>query len=270
MKHLFNTLTLIAVIAFASCDVIDYHPYDTRIKGAHGLNATHIAQIEERCAGRDSVKFAVISDTQRWYDETNQAVTFFNARADVDFVIHCGDISDFGVTREFTLQRDILEKLQMPYVVIIGNHDCLGTGGDTYRYLFGDTNFTFNAGSFHFVCLNTNAFEYDYSTAIPDFAFLRNDYKQISTNEVAATIVAMHAMPHSDQFNNNVADVFEEELHKYPHLKFCLCGHGHCRTVDDIFGDDMLYYECGAAKSREYLLFTLKKDGTYAYEVIKY
>lgn len=85
MKYLFNTLTLTAVLAFASCDVIDYHPYDTRVKGAHGLNATHIAQIEERCARRDSVKFAVISDTQRWYDETKQAVKSINARADVDF-----------------------------------------------------------------------------------------------------------------------------------------------------------------------------------------
>ena len=51
-----------------------------------------------------------------------------NKRGDVDFVVHCGDISDFGVTREFELQRDILEKLTMPYVVLIGNHDCLGSG----------------------------------------------------------------------------------------------------------------------------------------------
>ena len=269
MKKFFYPLTLAVTLLLTSCDVIDYHPYDTRVKGKHNLNTTNIAQIEAICTGRDSIKFAVISDTQRWYDETKQAVNSINAQGDVDFVVHCGDLSDFGVTREFTLQRDILEKLNMPYVVLIGNHDCLGTGGDTYRYLFGDANFSFNAGPFHFVCLNTNAFEYDYSTAIPNFTFLRNDYSQTSP-DVVGTVVAMHAMPHSDQFNNNVADVFEVELHKYPNLKFCLCGHGHKRGVDDIFGDNMLYYECGAAKSREYLLFTMKKDGTYVYEVVKY
>ena len=75
---------------------------------------------------------------------------------------------------------------------------------------------------------------------------------------------------HSDQFNNNVAEVFEEELLKYPNLKFCLCGHGHRRQVTDLFDDEVLYYECGAAKSREYLLFTMNEDGTYAYEVVKY
>lgn len=267
MKKFLFPLVLAALLA--GCDVIDYHPYDTRVKGVHGLNAENVAQIEKNCAGRDMVKFAVISDTQRWYDETKAAVDNINARGDVDFVVHCGDLSDFGVTREFTIQRDILEKLNMPYVVLIGNHDCLGTGGDTYRYVFGDTNFTFDAGNFHFVCLNTNAFEYDYSTAIPNFAFIRADYAN-TPSTVTGTVVAMHAMPHSDQFNNNVADLFEAELLKYPQLKFCLCGHGHQRKVDDVFGDNMLYYECGAAKSREYLLFTMKPDGAYEYEVVEY
>ena len=88
----------------------------------------------------------------------------------------------------------------IPYVVILGNHDCLGTGGDTFRYIFGNPNFTFDAGKTHFVCLNTNAFEYDYSTAIPDFTFIRDDQSCISPH-ITNTIVAMHAMPHSDQLD---------------------------------------------------------------------
>lgn len=270
MKYIDTLLMLVCALLLCGCDMIDYHPYDTKVDGAHALNAKHIEEIEKNCAGRSRIKFAVISDTQRWYDETKAAVSSINARGDVDFVVHCGDVSDFGVTREFTLQRDLLQKLHMPYVVIIGNHDCLGTGADTYRYLFGDTNFTFDAGRFHFVCLNTNAFEYDYSTAIPDFAFIRNDYTQLASAHVLGTVAVMHAMPHSDQFNNNVAEVFEAELLKYPHLKFCLCGHGHHRQVTDLFDDETLYYECGAAKSREYLLFTMKEDGTYVCEVVKY
>lgn len=150
----------------------------------------------------------------------------------------------------------------------MGNHDCLGTGGDTFRYIFGNPNFTFDAGKTHFVCLNTNAFEYDYSTAIPDFTFIRDDQSFISPH-ITNTIVAMHAMPHSDQFNNNVADVFEYEISKYPQLLFCLCGHGHHRTVNDIFGDGMNYFECGSAKTREYLIFTIK-GGNYDYEVVRY
>ena len=253
----------------AGCDLIDYHPYDARGKGANHVNDTNIARIEQQCIGRDSVRFVVISDTQRWYDETNAAVRSINARGDVDFVIHCGDVSDFGVTREFELQRDIFDKLQMPYVVILGNHDCLGTGADVYRYIFGEPNFSFDAGNTHFVCLNTNAYEYDYSTAVPDFKFIRTDRLSVSQS-CKRTVVAMHAQPYSDQFNNNVAEVFEEEILKYPSLQFCLCGHGHATQTNEWFGDGNLYYECGAAKSHVYLLFTLKKDGSYEEEEVYY
>ena len=80
----------------------------------------------------------------------------------IDFVIHGGDMSDFGVTKEFLWQRDIMNGLKVPYVALIGNHDCLGTGEETYKTVFGPTNFSFIAGNVKFVCLNTNALEYDY------------------------------------------------------------------------------------------------------------
>ncbi len=253
----------------AGCDLIDYHPYDARTSGPHHLNAANMALIEQQCQGRDSVKFVLISDTQRWYDETLDAVRHINRTPGVDFVIHCGDISDFGVTKEFELQRDILEKLTVPYVVLLGNHDCLGTGADTYRWIFGDPNFSFNAGDTHFVCINTNAFEYDYSTAVPDFGFLRADRDSLPS-AIRRTVVAMHAQPTSEQFNNNVSSLFEWEINKYPGLAFCLCGHGHRTQVNDLFGDGVLYYECGAAKKREYILFTLHAEGDYSYEVVCY
>lgn len=253
----------------SSCDIIDYHPYDTQVSGDHDINARNIALIESSCAGRDSIRFAQISDTQRWYDETSDAVKSINARGDIDFVVHCGDVSDFGVTSEFEVQRDILNDLEMPYVVNIGNHDCLGTGEDVFRYLFGEPDFSFDAGDTHFLCLNTNAFEYDYSTDVPDLAFIRSDCEGLREG-IRRTVVAMHVQPYSDEFNNNIADLFQEEIKKFPGLSFCLCGHDHKRQINDIFGDGVLYYECGAAKAREYIVYTLKKDGGYDYEVVAY
>lgn len=249
-----------------SCDMIDYHPYDARVDGAHDINSQNIRRIEEACAGRKHLRFVVISDTQRWYDETRDAVEYINARGDVDFVIHCGDLSDFGVTKEFELMRDELEKLQVPYVCLLGNHDCLGTGADVFRYIWGNPDFSFQAGDTHFLCLNTNAFEYDYSTAVPDFTFIRNDREQLPDG-VTRTVVAMHAQPTSEQFNNNVAYIFQEEICKFPALAFCICGHGHYTQDNEWFGDGIHYYECAAAKKREILVFTLKEEGGYDYEV---
>ena len=142
-------------LLLTACDIIDYHPYDTRTSGPHHLNASNIQRIEKLYAGRDSVRFVLISDTQRWYDETREAVKSINARGDIDFVLHCGDISDFGVTREFELQRDILCKLDVPFVVLLGNHDCLGTGENVFQWIFGEPNFSFNVGDIHHMDMGT-------------------------------------------------------------------------------------------------------------------
>lgn len=249
--------------------MIDYHPYDTRFDGPTDINARGMARIEAATKGRKSLKFVLISDTQRWYDETRAAVASINARDDIDFVIHAGDLTDFGLTDEFVWMRRELERLRVPYVCLLGNHDCLGTGEDVYRKMFGEPNFSFTAGNTHFVCLNTNAFEYDYSVAVPDFEFLRLDRESLPA-EVTRTVAAMHAQPTSEQFNNNVSELFQEKITAYPGLAFCMCGHGHHTQVNDLFGDGVLYYECGAAKMREYIVFSLNADGGYDYEVVEY
>lgn len=256
------------VFLYSACDLIEYHPYDVRITGETGINKRNMERIEKRCMGKDTIRFAVLSDTQRWYDETEKAVKAINRRGDIDFVVHCGDLADFGLTKEFLWMRDILNNLKMPYVCLIGNHDCLGEGENVFNKVFGETNFAFTAGDHRILCLNTNAFEYDYSVAIPDFSFIRTQ-RELLDEEVKHTVVAMHAKPMTEQFNNNVALLFQEELRKFPDLQFCICGHDHNFSQDEIFGDGIIYYECGSAKQRAYLVFTLHGD-TFEYEKVDY
>ena len=163
---------LLFALFSTSCELIDYHPYDVHISGTTDVNATNIARIENACKGKRQIRVAVIGDSHRWYDELRIFVKNINNRNDIDFVIHDGDISEYGYTKEFLWTRDILDKLNVPYVALIGNHDCLGTGCDSYNAVFGPTNFGFVAGNIKFVCVNTNALEYDYSEPIPDFNFL--------------------------------------------------------------------------------------------------
>ena len=84
----------------------------------------NIEQIEAKCKGKTTIRFITMGDSQRWYDETEDFVKEVNKRDDIDFVIHGGDMSDFGLTKEFLWQRDIMNGLKVPYVVLIGNHDC--------------------------------------------------------------------------------------------------------------------------------------------------
>ena len=250
------------------CDMIEYHPYDLDIDGETGINAKNMQRIEAELEGRKRITFAVISDTQRWYDETEEAVESLNGQKDLDFVVHTGDLSDFGLKLEFEKQRDILNRLSVPYVCILGNHDCLATGEEVFNRIFGENNFSFNAGNVHFLCLNTNALEFGYDTAIPDFQYIRND-RQSLPEGIEKTVAAMHAGPFSEQFNNNVAHFFEQTITSFPSLQFCIYGHGHNVSAEELFEDGVMYYECASANKRSYLLFTIN-DNDYTYEVVSY
>lgn len=256
------------LLLLSSCDMIEYHPYDLDIRGEKEVNRKNILMIESNTATKDSISFILISDTQRWYDETEDAVQSINKLSDIDFVIHAGDLSDFGMKLEFEKQRDILNHLNVPYVCLLGNHDCLATGKDVFNIVFGQENFSFNAGTVHIVCLNTNALEFDYSTAVPDFSFLGNDIAS-TPSYITHTVVVMHAPPYSEQFDNNVALPFQHYLHKYPSLEFCMYGHIHQSTVTDMFDDGIYYYSTASINKRSYLHFTITAEG-YSYEEIPF
>lgn len=257
---------VVCLLLLLGCRKFEYHPYDGRISGQTGINARNISKIEETCRDKDSICFAVISDTQRYYDETKELVCAINGMDSVDFVINLGDITDFGETKEFVMMRDVLGKLKKPYVCLIGNHDCLGTGKHVFRTIYGKENFAFTAGATRFVCINTNSREYDYTTAVPDFAFLKTQTDSFPPN-VANTVVAMHAAPGSEQFDNNIAELFEERIRRFPNLMFCLNGHAHHVTFDILFNDGVVYYGCANAARRSILVFKVGKKGFTRYVV---
>lgn len=252
--------------AGVSCNLLEGSPYDARVTGDTDMNARNVARIESALAGKSSFKFAFISDTQRWYDETEAFVNHLNRRDDVDFVLHGGDVSDFGVTEEFLWQRDILNGLKVPYVVLLGNHDVLGNGIQVYRRVFGQENFSFMAGDVKFICINTNALEFDYSNPIPDFTFIKEQLKD-ENPAYRRTIYAMHVAPGDEQFNNNVSEVFHLYVKLSPGILCALYGHGHTFVEDDKFDDGIVYYETPCIGKRFYLMFTVNEEG-YSYEPV--
>lgn len=254
---------------FYGCEAVEYHPYDVRISGQKDINNKNIPRIEEACRDKDTVRFVLMGDSQRWYDETEAFVKHLNKRQGIDFVIHGGDISDFGLTREFEWVRDIMSKLTVPYVALAGNHDMLGNGVDVYRKMYGDLDFSFRAGRFLFLCLNTNALEFDYSHPVPDFGFIGGVREALPESGISRTIPVMHVRPGDVEFNNNVSLIFQEVLKRFPGMEFCLHAHNHALMEEDLFGDGVVYYGCSCMRDRNYLLFTLT-DESYTYEVVQY
>lgn len=267
-KFVFGIVLCAAGSFLGGCELFDYHPYDARVDGRTDINRREVERIEAACSGKDTIRFVLMGDTQRWYDETEDFVKDLNQRNDIDFVIHGGDISDFGMTKEFEWVDRIMRKLTVPYVALIGNHDIIGNGIEVYKKIYGEENFSFVAGKNRFVCLNTNALEFDYSHPVPDFTYIKEQIDD-TMRIYDRTIVAMHVQPYGEQFNNNVADPFQHYLKMMKGFDFCIHAHIHHMQVSDIFGDGVLYYACDAMKSRSYLVFTLTPDA-YEYEVVYY
>ncbi|MDO4462841.1 MAG: metallophosphoesterase [Bacteroidia bacterium] len=270
MKNRIKTLCLwllsFGTLCISSCDVIDIHPYDGRIEVGTNHNEKNIREIEKRCSDRETIRFAVISDTHSFYDEFEDEVADINSRQDIDFVIDCGDMVNYGMTHEFEWHHNIAKKIRVPYVAVIGNHDCIGHGRDIYRHVYGRENFSFVAGGVRFVCMDTNALEYDFSCPVPDLDYL-DSWRGDTTSH--SSVVVMHAVPYSDEFDNNVAKVFQYEVKSLNNALFCLAGHDHRNAECDIFGDGLMYYKVTCGKYRQYYIFTIGKEG-YSYETISY
>lgn len=260
-----NILMILITIFLKSCNLIEYHPYDMESKNQpSNLNQTQLDLIEAMDGDKDSLRFIFMGDTQRHYDDTEDFVNSANGLTDINFVIHGGDITDFGMSKEYTWIHDIMKKLKVPYVALIGNHDILGHGMDVYKKVYGDFNFSFEFRKTRFICLNTNALEFDYSTPIPDF-----DYMMRFMNDsisIKRTIVVMHSPPFDDQFNNNSAMMFNKIIENYCNVKFCLHAHLHSQGTKDYFNNGILYYGCDDISKRSYIIFNLVGD-KYSYEV---
>lgn len=270
------------MIMAVSCDLFEYHPYSVGIDGERDINTTTAAHLES--AGfKVPFRFAFISDTQGSYDETSDALDIMAARGDIDFIIHGGDQTDFGLPKEFVWCRDMFISHGIPFLTVIGNHDCVGNGEDTFRYIYGPDNFSLNIGPLHLVILNTVALEYDYSHPVPDFDFIERDriavdsINAVRPDSITHTVVAMHSRPYDEQFNNNVAGPFNYYISRYPGMgvtdderrSFCVNGHNHFLDISDIFDNGIPYYQCANAGKRMFFVFTITEK-SYEYEVVEF
>ena len=95
MNNILIVFPLLSLLLFSGCDAFDIHPYDANIKGDKGLTYKNISRIEESTKDKNQIRFAVISDTQRWYDDMEDEIKSINKQPDIDFVVHCGDITNW-------------------------------------------------------------------------------------------------------------------------------------------------------------------------------
>lgn len=79
-----------------------------------------------------------------------------NANEKLDFVIFGGDLTEFGADEEIKAVKAILDKLNVKYYIVAGNHDSTWSesGCNTFIKVFGYERFEFEAGGWRFIGCN--------------------------------------------------------------------------------------------------------------------
>lgn len=229
-----------------------YHPDEVR-PDKHDLNAHNIARLAS-LPSHNSFRFVLIGDTQRFYEELDAFVDHINRQDDIAFVLFNGDMVDFGLNKEYNWIAARLEKLQVPYIVAMGNHDMLANGQLVFNQMFGPENFTFNYGTSKFICLNTNCRESGNDGTVPNLSFLAKELEDTTDQNI---FILSHVPPFSVDFDRRMENVFAGTISSNPRTRMSLHGHDHHYSLSKPYPDQLEYVVAAAGNSRNYALITI-------------
>jgi Icc protein len=259
-------ILLLGILTMSCEGLFQFNPNQIVLKDSEkDLNSKNVQRIRSLPVP-DTLRFILMGDTQRWYDESADFVESANKQDKVSFVIHAGDISDFGLTQEFKWVNEIMLKLKHPYVTVIGNHDIVANGPDAYTKMYGALNYSFEFGDNKFVFINTNSREYAFDGTTPDINWLRSELTNNPGHK--NPIVIAHVPPFDGDFDKNLEKEYARTLAEGK-VKFSLYGHQHSFRDGVYYDDGVHYYVTTSMGERGYLVVSTWKDG-YTVDKVNY
>ncbi len=242
---------------------MQYHPNEVRLTEAEKqLNVKNLALLHSQPA-RDSFQFVVVGDSQRFYDELQGFVSTINRLPAVSFVVINGDISDFGLNREFKWISRELSKLEVPFITVIGNHDMLSNGRLIYKEMFGAENFSFQHHGYKFIALNSNSREVGFNGTIPDISWLQSEL----ATATAKVFVFAHVSPFSPDFDPKLTNPYTVALASGSVL-FSIHGHDHNFLLTQPSGQQVQYVVAPSVKKKSFALFKVGLSTTTVEEIL--
>ncbi len=260
-------ISLISLILFlAACDIIEYSPNQIILKEyERDLNRKNIEKLQAN-SPEDTLRFVLMGDTQRFYDEAESFVKSVNKLKDIDFVIHAGDISDFGLSQEFEWIAKIMSDLNVPYVTAVGNHDLIANGSKVYRKMFGPMNFSFILSGVKFVFYDSNSIEYGYDGSTPDLAWIAGE---LGTDDFDWAIPVAHMPPYSEDTDLTKEEALAGILGSTGKVKLSLHGHEHAFSVVEKYDNGVTYVVSTTVNKKGYAIISFY-DGNFEVEEVYY
>lgn len=240
------------VFGLGGCDMFEYTPYEVRLpESERNLTQKNKSIIERiHVSDEDTLYFVLTADTQGFYEATQDMVSSINKLPDIRFMLHAGDVTDFGLQKEYRLMHDILKKTKVPYLTVVGNHDCVANGKEVYQSMYGVFNYSFTVGQNKFIMLNTNSLEFD-DESVPDLEWLENELA--GATGIRNLFVVSHIPPDGGEFAASKRDAYAALMRKY-NVKMSIHGHDHSYEFEQIFQDGIDYLVIGSASKRYYVL----------------
>lgn len=260
MRISIRILLLVSVFIVLSCEhIFDYSPYaidfgyEDRNVNKRNIDKLLVCENDD-----DTISIAFTGDTHRFYDEFDGFVQHVNKTPSVDFVIHVGDIADFGLPKQYLWGNSYLLKLGVPYFVVVGNHDLVGNGLQAYRAMFGSLNFYFIYDSIKFIFINTNSREFEFNGKVPDILWLDEQLRP-DTNFTKAVVI-FHVPPMDNDFDSSLEDEFRISLVKYNNVLFTVHGHIHHHEIHKPYSDTITYVNVFGVEHQKYNLIKITNN----------
>ncbi|MBN1290879.1 MAG: metallophosphoesterase [Candidatus Latescibacteria bacterium] len=265
-KSLGLSITLLFVIFFFlyGCNVFEYSPYETEDGNTYqDLVLTNISRLTNADNSiRESFKFAFLTDTHADYDEFAGAVKSINNNTEIMFVIHGGDLTDYGLLKEYEWSTEILSRLQVPFFTVIGNHDCLANGKHVYHTMFGETFYSFvlkvgEAKKYKFLFLNDNTLEYEYKELEIEELESWIDEEFTNSDEYDGLFVTAHVTPFSDYYFTDQLEEDFSSLLAVNNVLLAMFGHDHHFYCGEYYNDGVMYLRGEDIFDRNYCIVTV-------------
>ncbi|MDA3952722.1 MAG: metallophosphoesterase [Bacteroidales bacterium] len=262
MINKLKILILISTFFLVACeDMFDYSTYVVDFEDENkNVNQTNIKRLLEKEVN-DTITIVFTGDTHRFYDEFEgfvNAVNNVNKNNPVDFVIHAGDIADFGLPQQYLWGNSFLLNLDIPYLVVLGNHDLVGNGSLAYSEMFGEYNFSFIYEDIKFVFINTNSREFSFNGAVPDINWLNSELQP--ANNFTKAIVIFHVPPMSGDFDSILEEDFHSSIAKYNNVLFTIHGHLHEHEIYTPYTDSIPYINVYGIEYEKFNLIKITDD----------
>lgn len=271
MKLIFNILFLTGIMFFTSCkDMFDYSSYVIDFEGEDkDVNLANIEKLSNRNSS-DTIRIAFTGDTHVFFDEFEDfvhAVNHLNENNPIDFVVHVGDISDFGLPQQYLWGNSFLLQLDIPYFVVLGNHDIVGAGGLAYSEMYGEYNFSTIYRDVKFIFINTNSMEFSFNGQVPDINWL--DSQLQPTDDFTNAVIIFHVPPEDENFDANLEEDFHSTIAKYNNVLFTVHGHAHHHEIYKPYSDSIPYVNVYGVEHLKYNVINISDDNfeveTYAF-----